>query len=68
MTEITGGSLIVNGDQGRRVTFAGPLGDQDADGIPGDELTVSFADGNSSTLEQLLADLYGSVRTLRQVP
>ncbi len=66
VAEISGGSLVVNDDQSRAVTFDGPLGDQDADGIPGDELTIRFADGSSTTLEQLLVDLSGSARTLRQ--
>ena len=66
VAEISGGSLVVNGDASRAVTFSGPLGDQDADGIPGDELTIRFADGSSSTLEQLLVDLNGAASSLRQ--
>lgn len=66
LVEISGGSLVINGDASRAVTFGGPLGDQDADGVPGDELTIRFADGSSTTLEQLLVDLNGAASTLRQ--
>lgn len=66
VAEISGGSLVVNGNQSRAVTFDGPLGDQDADGLPGDELTIRFADGSSTTLEQLLVNLTGSANALRQ--
>ena len=64
VAEIRNGSLILNGDESRAVTFGGPLGDQNNNGIPGDELTIRFADGSSTTLEQVLVDLSESARSL----
>lgn len=64
VAEIRNGSLILNGDESRAVTFGGPLGDQNNNGIPGDELTVRFADGSSTSLEQLVTDLSESARVL----
>lgn len=64
VAEIRDGSLILNGDESRAVTFGGPLGDQNNNGIPGDELTIRFADGSSTTLEQLVTDLSESARSL----
>lgn len=51
VAEISGGSLVVDSDQSRAVTFGDPLGDQDGDGLLGDELTISFADDSDTTLE-----------------
>jgi hypothetical protein len=52
------GAVVINGDEGRAITFAGSLSDGDGNGIPGDDLTVTFADGSSSTLEELLLEWY----------
>lgn len=36
------------------VTFAGPLDDANDDGVPGDALNLTFADGTTMTLEAYL--------------
>jgi hypothetical protein len=52
VAEISGGSLVVDGDQSRAVTFGGPLDNQET--CPGDELIIRFADRSDTTLEPLL--------------
>ena len=51
------GSLVVNGDESRTVTFSGKLSDADGNGVPGDDVTVRFPDGSSATLEDLLENI-----------
>ena len=53
---LSDGAVVVNGDEDRAVTFSGSLDDEDFNGVPGDNLTVNFPDGSSSTLEDLLTD------------
>ncbi len=53
---LSDGALVVNGDEERAVTFSGSLNDDNFNGVPGDDLNVSFPDGTSSTLEDLLTD------------
>ena len=60
------GSLVVNGDDSRAVTFSGTLSDSNGNGVPGDGVTVRFPDGSSTTLEQLIESL-GTVRTFRNL-
>jgi hypothetical protein len=52
--ELRDGAVVVNGDEARAVTFSGSLDDSNFNGVPGDSVTVRFADGSTSTLEQLL--------------
>lgn len=61
------GAVVINGDEGRAITFAGSLWDTDGNGVPGDDLTVTFADGSRSTLEELLLEWYpmAALRHLR---
>lgn len=54
---VQNGTFVVNGDDANAVTFSGTLNDRDGDGVPGDDLTVRFADGDTATLEELLNDL-----------
>ena len=49
---ISGGQLRLNGTL--VVAFAGRLDDANANGIPGDALTLTFADGTTMTLEAYL--------------
>ena len=51
------GSLVVNGDDSRTVTFSGKLSDANGNGVPGDDVTVRFPDGSSATLEDLLESI-----------
>ena len=51
------GSLVVNGDDSRTVSFSGKLSDANGNGVPGDDVTVQFPDGSSSTLESLLESI-----------
>lgn len=51
---LSDGAVVVNGDEDRAVTFSGSLDDSDFNGVPGDDLSVRFADGSTTTLEQLL--------------
>jgi len=51
---LSDGAVIVNGDEDRAVTFSGSLDDSNFNGVPGDSVTVRFADGSTTTLEQLL--------------
>lgn len=55
--EIRDGAFVVNGDEANAVTFAGRLTDTNGNGVPGDDLTLRFADGSTATLEDLLNDL-----------
>ena len=57
------GSLTVNNDNDRDVTFSGTLSDANGNGIPGEDVTVRFPNGSSTTLEQLLESL-GTVTAL----
>lgn len=57
VAQIREGALVVNEDENRTVTFEGPLGDENSDGVPGDDLTVRFPDGGSTTLEAILRSL-----------
>ena len=57
---LSNGALVVNGDEGRAVTFSGSLDDGNFNGVPGDDLTVNFPDGSTRTLEDLLTDWFGS--------
>ncbi len=57
------GSVTVNDDEDRAVTFSGTLSDANGNGIPGEDVTVRFPDGSSTTLEQLLESL-GTVTAL----
>lgn len=56
------GSVVVNNDQDNAVTFSGRLSDTNSNGVPGEEVTVRFADGSSTTLENLLENI--SLRAL----
>ena len=51
------GSLVVNDDASRAVTFSGELSDANGNGVPGDDVTVRFPDGSSTTLENLLESI-----------
>jgi hypothetical protein len=53
---LSNGAVVVNGDEGRAVTFSGSLADSNANGVPGDDLTVRFPDGSTRTLEQIITD------------
>jgi len=46
------GDLTVDG--AAAVTFSGTLDDDDADGIPGDNLVLVFANGDTTTLEAFI--------------
>ena len=54
----TGNSVAVDGDLSvdgaAAVTFNGTLDDEDADGIPGDNLVLEFANGDTTTLEAFI--------------
>lgn len=54
---VQNGTFVVNGDAADAVTFSGTLTDSNGNGIPGEDLTVRFADGSTATLEDLLNDL-----------
>ena len=51
------GSVVVNDDKDNAVTFSGTLSDANGNGVPGEDVTVRFSDGSSTTLEQLLESL-----------
>lgn len=51
------GSAVIEVN-GKLVTAEGILRDQDNDGVPGDEVTLTFANG-PTTLEQFLIDNFG---------
>ncbi len=57
---LSDGAVVVNGDEDRAVTFAGSLNDDNLNGVPGDDLNVTFPDGSSSTLEEIITDWSGS--------
>ncbi len=57
------GSVVVNDDKDNAVTFSGKLSDANGNGIPGEAVTVRFADGSSTTLEELIKSL-GTVTAL----
>lgn len=54
------GSLRVDGVTA--VTFVGALNDANDNGIPGDELLLTFADSETQTLEEFLLEQIGLVR------
>jgi len=51
--DLSNGYLKVNGEVA--FTFEGTLDDENMDGIPGENVTVHFADGDT-TLDQILKD------------
>ena len=57
------GSITVNDDEDRAVTFSGTLSDANGNGVPGEDVTVRFPNGSSTTLEKLLESL-GTVTAL----
>ena len=61
---VQNGTFVVNGDDANAVTFSGEITDRNGNGVPGEDLTVRFADGSTATLEELLNDLTpaGAVR------
>lgn len=46
------GSMTIDGSTA--LTFSGTMDDADADGVPGENVTVTYGDGSTSTLEDLL--------------
>ncbi len=67
---VENGTLTVNGDDADAVTFSGRVDDANGNGVPGDRLTVRFADGGTATLEDLLSDLVpaGALRPFLRHP
>lgn len=57
------GAITVNDDKDREVTFSGTLSDANGNGVPGEDVTVRFPNGSSTTLEKLLESL-GTVAAL----
>lgn len=55
------GSLRLNGRLA--VAFAGNMNDADMDGVPGDNVTLTFAQGETMTLEQYISNEYQQVTT-----
>ncbi len=53
--DLRGGYLTLDGENA--LTFSGRLDDRNGNGVPGEGVTVTFADGSSKTLEQLLLEL-----------
>lgn len=61
---LSDGAVVINGDESRAVTFEGSTVDANGNGVPGDTLTVTYPDGTSSTLEDLLSGLGSSFRMM----
>ncbi len=64
---LSNGAFVVNGEESRAVTFEGAFTDTNSNGVPGDDLTVTYPDGTSSTLEDLLSGLNTSLNMLRLI-
>ncbi len=62
---LSDGAVVINSDENRAVTFEGSVADDNGDGFPGDTLTVTFPDGNSTTLEALLQEVYANNPMMR---
>jgi len=62
--ELKGGYLVLDGNP--VLTFEGRLDDRNGNAVPGEGVTIEFADGSSTTLEDLLLNLQMGASALRR--
>ena len=68
LTSVTleGGTLQINGSEA--ATFSGVLDDSNANGVPGENVTITFSDGDTTDLESFLSDNDVSLPEMPELP